>query len=162
MNTLKVGYILGLIGAIIMIGSDVILAGITGLIFFLLAIGASGTGLYGLELMPVSVSISLALGIVALIYLQKSKKGTKRSLIIILIIGVFSAIGAFIPLQPARTLDLGGGETYPAPAFYLVNSLLYIDPYLLINYALIGLQSRISLVEEDMIEADDYSIASIK
>ena len=65
----------------------------------------------------------------------------------------------FIPILPARTLDIGGGETYPAPAIYLGNSLLYIEPYLLINSGLLGLLT-FTETEFDDVEADDYSLLS--
>lgn len=159
MKVTRVGYLCGLVGATIMIGSEIILGVLTLFIFFLLSIGGSGSGLYGLELMPVTVLISFVLGVIALKYVIQSRKGNKRAFLIVLIIGIIAAIGVFIPILPARILDLGGGDTYPAPAVSLVNSLLYIESYLLINCGLIGL---LSFVESDVshVEADDYSLAT--
>ena len=161
MNLMKLSYWLAFFGAIIMIASNIILQLIFGFVFLLLAIGAEG--LVGFELMPLTIAISLALGIMAVIYVKKSKKGGKKTLLILLIIGIIAAVGVFIPILPARIIDIGGGDTYPAPAVNLVNSLIYIEPYFLINYALIG---RLSFVESDLasvyedVEVDDYSITA--
>ena len=158
---MKLSYWLAFSGAIIMIVSNVILQVIFGFVFLLLAIGAQG--LVGFELMPLTIAISLALAIMAMIYLKKSKKGGKKTLLILLIIGVVAAVGVFIPILPARIIDIGGGDTYPAPAVNLVNSLLYIEPYFLINYELVG---RLYFVEYDLasvyedVDVDDYSIAT--
>ena len=147
-------------GAIIMIFTEVLLGLVIAFLFFLLSLGASGPGLYDeVALMPVTVLISIVLGVIALRYVIKSKKGSKRAFLIILIIGIIAAVGVFIPILPARTLDIGGGETYPAPAINLINSLLYIEPYLLINSGLLGLLT-FTETEFDDVEADDYSLLS--
>jgi peptidoglycan/LPS O-acetylase OafA/YrhL len=157
----KVGYLFGAIGAIIMIVSEVLLGLVIAFLFFLLSVGVTGPGLYNeLTLMPITILSSLALGVIALRYVIKSKKGSKRAFLIILIIGVIAAIGVFIPIQPARILDIGGGDTYPAPAINLVNSIIYIEPYLLINSGLVGLLTftETGIEELDYVEADDYSL----
>lgn len=145
-----------------MITSEIILGLMTAFLFLLLAMGATGPGLYDLGPMPVTILISFVLGVIVLRYVIKSKKGNKRAFLIVLIIGIFAAIGVFIPILPARILDIGGGETYPAPAVFLVNSLLYIEPYLLINSGLLGLLTFTETGLEDLedIEADDYSLLS--
>lgn len=159
----KVGYIVGILGAIVMIGSQLLLGMVIAFLFFLLSVGVTGLGLYDeIGLMPITVVISLVLGVIALKYVIKSKKGNKRALLIILIIGIIAAIGVFIPILPARIVDIGGGDTYPAPAINLINSLLYIEPYLLINCGLIGLLTFTETGLEDLeaVEADDYSLLS--
>lgn len=161
MKITKVGYLCGILGAIIMLGSETLLGMVTLFLFFLLSVGVTGPGLYDeLALMPVTILISLALGVIVLIYVIKSKKGNKRAFLIVLIIGIIAAIGVFIPILPARTLDIGGGDTYPAPAMNLINSLLYIEPYLLINSGLLGLltftETGLEVLED--VEADDYSL----
>lgn len=162
MRITKVGYLFGILGATIMIVSELLLGIATVFLFFLLSIGASGPGLYDLGPMLITILISFVLGVIALRYVIKSKKGNKRAFLIILIIGIIGAIGVFIPLLPARILDIGGGETYPAPAVNLVNSLLYIESYLLINSGLLGLLTFTETELEDLedVEADDYSLLS--
>jgi len=165
MRIMKVSYWFAFIGAIIMIGSEIILGAITAILFLLFSLGVSGPGEFGLELMPLTIIISLVLGFIALRYTSKSRKGSKKIFLIILIVGIIAAVGVFIPIVPARIMDIGGGDTYPAPAVSLVNSLLYIEPYFIVNYGLVGL---LSFVESeaasayDEIEADDYSIVSEK
>ena len=164
---MKLSYWLAFIGSIIMIGSEMILGGINAFLFLIFTMGATGPGEYGLELMPLTISISLVLGILALIYTLKSKKGGKKAFLIILIIGIIAAVGVFIPITPARIIDIGGGDPYPDPAVNLVNSLLYIEPFFLINYGLIG---RFSFLEPEILSAetyadvdsDDYSLVSEK
>lgn len=156
---MKVGYIFGLLGAIIMLGSEFGFALILLLLMGLLTMGGSveGIGAYGLELVPLTIGISFALGIVAMIFVIKSKKGNKKAFLIVLIIGIIAAVGVFIPIAPARVIDLGGGDTYPAPAVTLINSILFIEPYFLINCGLIGLLSYIDTGFED-VEEEDYSL----
>jgi len=161
MRITKVGYLCGVFGGIIMIVSELFLGMATAFLFFLLTLGATGPGLSDdLGLMPITILISLALGVIALRYVIKSKKGSKRAFLIILIIGVIAAIGVFIPILPARILDIGGGDTYPAPAINLINSILYIEPYLLINSGLLGLltftETGLEVLED--VDADDYSL----
>jgi len=136
----KAGYILGIFGSSIMLGSNVILLlitvgfGILGGLF-----GAEGLDQVGLEFTPITQIITIGFAILAMVYSIKAKEGAKIGYMIILIVGLITAIGVFIPIIPARILDMGDGSTYPAPAVTLITSLIYIDPYLLINGGLIGL-----------------------
>jgi hypothetical protein len=116
----------------------------------------AGAGTIGLEFTPISQAFTIVLAILGIIYSMKAKNGAKIGYMVILIIGLITAIGIFIPLIPPRILDVGDGSTYPAPAVTLVSSLIYIDPYLLINGGLIGLltakfvssDEREALIEE--------------
>lgn len=137
---IKAGYILGMLGSSIMLGSNIILLlltvafGILGGLF-----GGAGLGQIGLEFTPITQGITIVFAILGMVYSTKAKAGAKIGYMTILIIGLITAIGVFIPLIPPRILDIGDGSTYPAPAVTLITSLIYIDPYLLINGGLIGL-----------------------
>jgi len=137
----KAGYILGIVGSSIMLGSNIILLFLT-MIFAMLSGFTGGdpeSSLAVLDFIPITQITTVVLAILALVYSMKAKGGVKIGYMAILIIGLFTAIGVFIPLVPPRILDMGDGSTYPAPAITLVTSLIYIDPFLLINGGLIGL-----------------------
>ena len=153
----KLAYVFGLIGSIIIVASAFIL-GLINLTMMLLS------GLFSLsgEAIPpvvplylISIVITGVLGIISLIYTLKAKKGHRIAYYIVLIIGVFAAIGAYIPMFPATTYDLGGGTTYPSPTIFLISSLVYIEPYFLVNSGIVGL---ISPKIEYTPEPEDYSL----
>ena len=134
----KAGYILGIVGSSIMLGSNIILLFLT-MIFAMLSGLTAGDSVAILDFIPITQIVTVVLAILGLVYSMKAKGGARLGYMAILIIGLITAIGVFIPLVPPRILDMGDGSTYPAPAITLVTSLLYIDPFLLINGGLIGL-----------------------
>jgi hypothetical protein len=92
----------------------------------------------------------VVLGFIALRNILKSSEGSKKTFLIILIVGIIAAVGVFIPILPAKIMKLGVGITFTAPAVSLVNSLLYIEPYFILNYGLVG---RLSFIESEAASA---------
>ena len=137
----KAGYILGIVGSSIMLGTNLVMFLITAAIGILSGMFDSSPGATAdpLDFIPITQITTVILALFALIYAMKAKGGAKIGYMVILIIGLITAIGVFIPLVPPRILDMGDGSTYPAPAITLVTSLIYIDPFLLLNGGLIGL-----------------------
>lgn len=132
----KAGFLLGIVGSGIMLGSNIVFFVINSMFYTL---GASGSTLPFIEVIPFSQMITIVLAILGIVFSMKAKGGLKTGYIAILIIGLIAAIGVFIPLVPPRILDMGDGSTYPAPAITLAFSIIYIDSFFLINGGLIGL-----------------------
>lgn len=151
----NIAYIFGMIGSIGILASSLILGFITFAGMMLSGLFGASVFSPGLPLYGISILITVALGIIGLVYNTKAKKGSRLGYILILIIGAIGAIGVFIPIFPAITYDLGGGSTYPAPAVTLVTSLVYIEYYFLINAGIIGL---LSPKLEYTPEFEDYGI----
>lgn len=158
----KAGYILGILGSSIMLGSNLIMLLITTVLGMISGLFVSDpeANLAVLDFIPITQITTVVLGILAMIYSMKAKGGVKIGYMAILIIGLFTAIGVFIPLVPPRILDIGDGSTYPAPAITLVTSLIYIDPFLLINGGLIGLLTAefVSIDEREALKIEKEAI----
>lgn len=132
-----------------MLGSNMILLLITIGISMISGFVTTQVDLTVFEFIPITQITTIVLAILGIIYSNKAKNGIKKAYMAILIIGLITAIGVFIPIVPPRVLDIGDGSTYPAPAVTLVTSLIYIDPFLLINGGLIGLLTAKFVSEEE-------------
>ena len=144
-----------------MLGSNLILfVGTMGISMIVGLFTTSGPDITIFEFLPITQITTIALAILGIIYSKKAKYGIKKAYMVVLIIGLITAIGIFIPLLPPRIIDIGDGSTYPAPAVTLVTSLIYIDPFLLINGGLIGLLTVEFVTEEerDTLKAEKETI----
>ena len=156
----KLGYILGIVGSGIMLGSNVILLLITLVLGMIGGLFGEGLGEIGLEFTPITQLITIGLAIVGIVYSVKAKGGAKIGYMVLMIVGLITAIGVFIPIVPPRILDMGDGSTYPAPAITLISSLIYIDPYFLINGGLLGLLTAefVSTEEREVLKVEKEAI----
>ena len=107
----KAGYILGMLGSSIMLGSNVILLLLTVAMGIIGGLFGAGLGEVGLEFTPITQGITVVFAILGMVYSTKAKSGAKIGYMVILIIGLITAIGIFIPLVPPRILDIGDGST---------------------------------------------------
>lgn len=135
----RAGPILAKIGGVFMIvGGSIFLAPFLFLFVLALFEGASLAPL-GIEHLWITQVITIALGILALNAKRRVRKGSKSGVYMLLIVGVFAAIGSFIPIVPPQTLDIGLGQTLTLPVFTVNATFLFIDPYLIICAGIIEL-----------------------
>jgi len=135
----RAGPILAKVGGVFMIvGGSIFLAPFLFLFVIALLEGASLASI-GIEHLWITQVITIALGILALNAKRRVKKGSKIGVYMLLIVGVFAAIGSFIPIVPPQTLDIGLGQTLTLPAFTVNATLFFIDPYLIICGGIIEL-----------------------
>jgi len=135
----RAGPILAKIGGVFMIvGGSIFLAPILFL-FVIASLEEESFASLGIEHLWITQVITIALGILALNAKRRVKKGSKNGVYMLLIVGVFAAIGSFIPIVPPQTLDIGAGQTLILPAFTVNATLFFIDPYLIICGGIIEL-----------------------
>lgn len=134
----RAGPILAKIGGVFMIvGGSIFLAIFLG--FFLLALLSGGSlATLGIEHLWISQVITIALGILALNAKKRVKKGLKNGVYMLLIVGVFAAIGSFIPIVPPRSVEIFG-NSFLLPAITINATFLFVDPYLIICGGIIEL-----------------------
>ena len=91
----KAGYILGVVGSSIMLGTNLIMFLITAAIGIFGGMFDSSPGATAnlLDFIPLTQITTVVLAVFALIYSMKAKAGAKIGYIVILIIGLITAIG---------------------------------------------------------------------
>lgn len=137
----KAGPILGLIGGILLI-LGAVLSMMLNLILYVILYGLSGIEVdVGLGLTWITGLLTLSAGIASVVISIIMKKGTlkEKASLILLILGIFAAVGVFIELLPARTILTGGSTTNTFLAVTLTTTLLFVDPYLIMMGGVVDL-----------------------